>query len=75
MAKAAIVPSGGEQSDKQRREIPWKTGAATACVTARRIGETCALLSGTARPLAHLAADMGYDSLANFDRQFRALEA
>jgi AraC-like DNA-binding protein len=46
----------------------------TAYVGALRIGEACALLSGTARPIAHIAADVGYDSLANFNRQFRALK-
>ncbi len=44
----------------------------TGYVTALRIGEACALLSGTARPIAHIAGDVGYESLANFNRQFRA---
>lgn len=39
-----------------------------------RIGEACALLSGTARPIAHIASDVGYGTLANFNRQFRALK-
>lgn len=39
-----------------------------------RIGEACALLSGTARPIAHIAGDIGYATLANFNRQFRALK-
>ncbi len=39
-----------------------------------RIGEACALLSATARPIAHIASDVGYDSLANFNRQFKALK-
>jgi AraC-like DNA-binding protein len=46
----------------------------TAYVTALRIGEACALLSGGTRPIAHIAADVGYDTLANFNRQFRALK-
>ena len=46
----------------------------TGYVTALRIGEACALLSGTARAIAHIAADVGYDSLANFSRQFKALK-
>lgn len=40
-----------------------------------RIGEACALLSATNRPIAHVAADVGYDSLANFNRQFKALKS
>lgn len=47
----------------------------TGYITALRIGEACALLSGTARPVAHIAGDVGYDSLANFNRQFKALKA
>ena len=46
----------------------------TAYVGALRIGEACALLSGTGRPIAHIASDVGYDSLANFNRQFRSLK-
>jgi len=40
-----------------------------------RIGEACALLSGTDKPIAHIADAVGYASLANFNRQFRALKA
>lgn len=43
-------------------------------VTRLRIGEACALLSATGRPIAHVASDVGYNSLANFNRQFRALK-
>jgi AraC-like DNA-binding protein len=39
-----------------------------------RIGEACALLSGTSRPIAHVANEVGYNTLANFNRQFRALK-
>jgi AraC-like DNA-binding protein len=39
-----------------------------------RIGEACALLSGSTRPIAHVASDVGYNALANFNRQFRALK-
>ena len=39
-----------------------------------RIGRACALLSATALPIAQIAADVGYDSLANFNRQFKALK-
>jgi AraC-like DNA-binding protein len=37
-----------------------------------RIGAACALLSGGTRPIAMIADDVGYDSLANFNRQFKA---
>lgn len=39
-----------------------------------RIGEACALLSGSSRPIAHIAGDVGYASLANFNRQFLRLK-
>lgn len=38
-----------------------------------RIGEACSRLSGTAQPIQHIAADVGYGSLANFNRQFLRL--
>jgi AraC-like DNA-binding protein len=43
-------------------------------VTELRIGQACALLVSTARPIAHIADEVGYASLANFNRQFRALK-
>jgi AraC-like DNA-binding protein len=46
----------------------------SAYVMRLRIGEACALLSGSQRPIAHIANDVGYDSLANFNRQFKALK-
>ncbi|GHC49316.1 helix-turn-helix domain-containing protein [Neogemmobacter tilapiae] len=38
-----------------------------------RVGEACARLSGSDQPIQHVAADVGYTSMANFNRQFRAL--
>lgn len=38
-----------------------------------RIGDACARLSGTDQPIQHIAAAVGYASLANFNRQFRSL--
>ena len=46
----------------------------SAYVIRLRIGEACALLSDTTRPIAHIAGDVGYGTLANFNRQFRALK-
>ncbi|KAB2727419.1 helix-turn-helix domain-containing protein [Brucella intermedia] len=42
-------------------------------VIALRIGESCSRLSGTTQPIQHIAAEVGYASLANFNRQFRRL--
>lgn len=38
-----------------------------------RIAEACARLSGTGQPIQHIAVDVGYGSLANFNRHFRRL--
>jgi AraC-like DNA-binding protein len=43
-------------------------------VTELRMGQACALLVNTERPIAHIADEVGYPSLANFNRQFRALK-
>ncbi len=40
-----------------------------------RIGEACALLSGTGKSVAHVAEMVGYRSIANFNRQFKAQKA
>jgi AraC-like DNA-binding protein len=42
-------------------------------LTGLRIGDACARLSGTRQPIGHIAAEVGYPSLANFNRQFRRL--
>jgi len=39
-----------------------------------RIGRACALLSAGAVPVSQIAGEVGYDSLANFNRQFKALK-
>ena len=39
-----------------------------------RIGEACARLIADKRPIAHVAEAVGYRSLANFGRQFKALK-
>ena len=39
-----------------------------------RIGRACALLSSGAMPISQIAGAVGYDSLANFNRQFKALK-
>jgi AraC-like DNA-binding protein len=39
-----------------------------------RIGRACALLSSGSLPIGMIAGEVGYDSLANFNRQFKALK-
>ncbi len=39
-----------------------------------RIGQACALLVNTRQPIAHIADEVGYANLANFNRHFRALK-
>ncbi|WP_137152162.1 AraC family transcriptional regulator [Devosia sp. FKR38] len=39
-----------------------------------RIGRACALLSSDTMPIGTIAGAVGYDSLANFNRQFKALK-
>jgi AraC-like DNA-binding protein len=41
-------------------------------VTRLRIGQACALLASGDRPIAWIADAVGYNNLANFNRQFRA---
>ncbi len=43
-------------------------------VTRLRIGEACSRLADEDRPIAHIAEMVGYRSLANFGRQFKALK-
>jgi AraC-like DNA-binding protein len=43
----------------------------TGYVTQLRIGRASALLIGSDRPVAHIAEEAGYHSLANFHRQFK----
>lgn len=38
-----------------------------------RIADACARLSGSDQPIQHIAAEVGYASLANFNRHFRRL--
>ncbi|WP_367718624.1 AraC family transcriptional regulator [Nitratireductor sp. GISD-1A_MAKvit] len=38
-----------------------------------RIGEACARLSSGDQPIGHVAEAVGYHTLANFNRQFKAL--
>ncbi len=44
----------------------------TDYVVRLRIGQACSLLASSDRPIARIADEVGYNSLANFNRQFRA---
>lgn len=67
---AALSPSG------LHRLFLRHTGQSVTGYVARlRVGAACALLSGSARPIASIATEVGYDSLANFNRQFKAQKA
>jgi AraC-like DNA-binding protein len=38
-----------------------------------RVGDACARLSATDQPIGHIAVEVGYNNLANFNRQFLSL--
>lgn len=61
------------QSGLHRMFAKHTNTTVSAYVTRLRIGDACARLSGTEQPITRIAADVGYDNLANFNRQFRAL--
>ncbi len=66
---AALSPSG------LHRSFLRHTGQNVSQYLARlRIGHACALLSSGALPIGNIAGDVGYDSLANFNRQFKTLK-
>jgi AraC-like DNA-binding protein len=43
-------------------------------VTQMRVGDACAQLSGTDKPVGYIAEEVGYSSIANFNRQFLRLK-
>lgn len=67
-ALAALSESG-----LHRMFIKHTNTTISAYVTRLRIGDACARLSGTDQQIARIASDVGYDNLANFNRQFRSL--
>ena len=44
-------------------------------VTRLRIGNACALLLNTEKPISLIADEVGYGNLANFNRQFKQAKA
>jgi AraC-like DNA-binding protein len=66
---AALSPSGLHRLFKRHTRQ-----TVTDYVMRLRIGEACAMLSAGSQPIAHIAEAVGYASLANFNRQFKALK-
>lgn len=66
---AALSPSGFHRLFRRHTRLTL-----TQYITRLRIGEACAQLTRTERPIAHIADSVGYHALANFNRQFRALK-
>ncbi len=65
---AALSESGLHRMFRKHTQL-----TISAYLTSLRIGEACARLSATTQPIQHIAADVGYPSLANFNRQFLRL--
>lgn len=66
---AALSPSGLHRLFRRYTQM-----SLSDYVLRLRIGEACAMLSSTTKPIAHIADAIGYRSLANFNRQFKALK-
>jgi AraC-like DNA-binding protein len=67
---AALSPSGLHRMFRRHTRMSM-----TDYVARLRVGQACALLSGTEKSIAHIAEAVGYASLANFNRQFKAQSA
>ncbi|HVZ13465.1 MAG TPA: AraC family transcriptional regulator [Bauldia sp.] len=66
---AALSPSGFHRLFRRHTHL-----TVSQYVAELRIGKACALLVNTRRPIAHIADEVGYPNLANFNRMFRALK-
>lgn len=66
---AALSPSGFHRLFHRHTRLTL-----SEYVARLRVGEACALLTSSDRPIANIADSVGYASLANFNRQFRALK-
>jgi len=64
---ACLSPSGFHRLFRRHTRL-----TTSAYIAELRIGQACALLVNTDRPIAHIADAAGYNSLANFNRQFSA---
>ena len=66
---AALSPSGFHRLFRRHTRL-----TVTGYVAELRIGQACALLVNSATPISHIADAVGYQNLANFNRQFRGLK-
>jgi AraC-like DNA-binding protein len=66
---AALSPSGLHRLFRRHMGM-----AVSDYLIRMRIGEACALLTATQKPIAHIAGEVGYRALANFNRQFLSLK-
>ncbi|HET7714578.1 MAG TPA: AraC family transcriptional regulator [Bauldia sp.] len=66
-ALACLSPSGFHRLFRRHTKL-----TASDYVAELRIGQACSLLINSDRPIATIADEVGYRSLANFNRQFRA---
>ena len=80
-AKAALAPAAARhapaalsQSGFHRLFRRHTRLTVSDYVAELRIGQACALLVNGTRPIRHIADEVGYGNLANFNRQFRALK-
>lgn len=67
---AALSPSG-----LHRTFLRHTRQTVSQYLTRLRIGRACALLSSGSMPIGQIAGEVGYDSLANFNRQFKSLKS
>lgn len=67
---AALSASGLHRMFKKHTQV-----SISDYLISLRIGEACARLSATTQPIQHIASDVGYASLANFNRQFLRLRS
>jgi AraC-like DNA-binding protein len=66
---AALSPSGFHRLFRRHTRL-----TVSDYIAQLRIGQACALLINSARPIAHIAGEVGYANLANFNRRFRDLK-
>lgn len=72
---AGLSRVAGLSRSSLHRLFKLQTGmTVSAYATQLRIGNACALLLNSERPIALIAEEVGYRNLANFNRQFKGLK-